>query len=272
MMKYLELERPFAIQIFGYDIDRMRDAALMCQDAGVDLVDINCGCPAPKVVRRGGGCELMRQPDHLAKIIREVRRALTIPLTIKIRAGWDESSKNALEVAKMAESEGVDALAIHGRTRAALYRGEADWGIVREVANTLKIPVMGSGDVVDRKTAEERISGGVSGLFIGRASYLNPFIFSEIVHNKKTVVTPELAMSVLERYIELLLEDFPPKACIGKLKQIATGLLKGMPYRKPFLTVHTLKEQQEMIQRIKEGSFTVAAPPPQALEVCGLEG
>src|SRR4029078_11364214 len=120
-------ERPFAIQIFGYDVDRMRDAALMCQDAGVDLVDINSGCPSPKVVKRGGGCELMRQPDHLGKIIHEVTRALSIPLTLKIRSGWDQNTRNALEVAKIAEAEGIEALAIHGRTRAQLYRGDADW-------------------------------------------------------------------------------------------------------------------------------------------------
>jgi len=261
MMKFSEEERPYCVQIFGYDIDRMRDAALMVQDLGADMVDINCGCPAPKVVKRGGGCELMRQPDHLQQIIREVRRAVSIPLTLKIRAGWDESSRNAIDVAKMAESEGIEALAIHGRTRAQLYRGLADWSLVREVAEHLTIPVLGSGDVVDRATADERLSGKVAGLFIGRASIWNPLVFSEIVSGERDTLKNNHAkmLEVLFRYIELLREDFHDSSCAGKLKQLASQMCRGAAWRKPLLTLNTLQQQIELLERARDGLFVSGA-------------
>lgn len=257
MMKFSEEERPYCVQIFGYDVDRMRDAALMVQDIGADMVDINCGCPAPKVVKRGGGCELMRQPDHLRQVIREVRRAVSIPLTLKIRAGWDESSRNAIEIAKMAESEGIEALAVHGRTRAQLYRGLADWSLVQEVAEHLSIPVLGSGDVIDRASAEERLQGKVAGLFIGRASIWNPLVFGEIVSGERDTLRNNHGkmLEVLFRYIELLREDFHDSSCAGKLKQIASQMCRGANWRKPLLTLNTLEQQIELLQSVRDGAF-----------------
>ena len=257
MMRFSEEERPYCVQIFGYDIARMRDAAMMVQDIGADLVDINCGCPAPKVVKRGGGCELMRQPDHLKEIIREVRKSISIPLTIKIRAGWDEDSRNAIEVAKMAEGEGVEALAIHGRTRSQLYRGDADWGLVQEVAEILSIPVLGSGDVVCRATAEARLKGKVAGLFIGRASMWNPFIFSEILHNQPARLTGnfDLMLDVLFRYIELLKEDFQESSCGGKFKQLASQMCRGALWRKQLLTLNSIRDVEEFLKRVRDGSW-----------------
>ncbi len=257
MMKFSESERPYCVQIFGYDVDRMRDAALMVQDIGADIVDINCGCPAPKVVKRGGGCELMRQPDHLRAIIREVRRAVSIPLTLKIRAGWDESSRNAIEVARMAESEGIEALAIHGRTRAQLYRGLADWSLVRDVAEALTIPVLGSGDVVDRASAEERLQGRVSGLFIGRAAIWNPMVFSEIARGTRDTIrgNERLMVDILTRYIELLREDFLDSSCAGKVKQLASQMCRGASWRKSLLTMNTVQDQVELLARVREGQF-----------------
>ncbi|MEY4667644.1 MAG: hypothetical protein RL518_343 [Pseudomonadota bacterium] len=261
MMRFSEQERPYCVQIFGYDVDRMRDAALMVQDVGADLVDINCGCPAPKVVKRGGGCELMRQPDHLQKIIREVKRAVSIPLTIKIRAGWDDGSRNALEVATMAEGEGVEALAIHGRTRSQLYRGEADWDLVQEVAERLSIPVLGSGDVVCRKTAEARLKGKVAGLFIGRASMMNPFVFSEILNDQPSRLkgNHDLMLDVLFRYMELLREDFQESACGGKFKQLASQMCRGAPWRKQLLQLNTLKDHESLLVAVREGRWRPAA-------------
>ena len=254
MMRYLPEERPFAIQIFGYDIERMRDSALMCQDAGVDLVDINCGCPAPKVVRKGGGCELMRQPEHLTNIIREVRKVLQIPLTIKFRSGWDASSQNAVEIARIAESEGVDGVAIHGRTRSQLYRGDADWDLVATVKKLVKIPVCGSGDVVDRASALHRFSLGVDGLFIGRAAMSNPFVFSEITSGVHVDLKrdPLRAINILERYISLLSEEFNAKASIGKVKQLASQMCRGHEWRKPLLAAKDLKEQQQILAKAKD--------------------
>jgi tRNA-dihydrouridine synthase B len=255
MMKFSSDERPYCVQIFGYDIDRMRDAALMVQDIGADIVDINCGCPAPKVVKRGGGCELMRQPDHLREIIRAVRGAVSIPVTIKIRAGWDEGSRNALEVAKMAEEEGVEALAIHARTRSQLYRGLADWSLTEMVAEQLSIPVMGSGDVVDSASATERMQGKISGLFIGRAAIWNPFIFSEIHTGVQRDLRrdPGLMIEILLRYAELLQEDFHPSSCAGKLKQLASQMARGAEWRKQLLTLHTLEQQLQLLHTVRDG-------------------
>lgn len=237
MLKFYPEERPVGIQIFGYDIDRMRDAALMVQDVGADIVDINCGCPAPKVVRNGGGCELMRQPDHLRKILAGVRKAVSIPLTMKFRAGWDSQSRNAVEIAQLAEGEGVEAIAVHGRTRAQLYHGEADWNLVREVREAVKIPVAGSGDIEDVASAEERLqTGRVQGLFIGRAAIRNPFVFTDIRLGRPKVRLPDATLlQVLQQYVQLLEEDFAPQHRIGRIKQLATQMGKGRSWTKAIL-------------------------------------
>ncbi len=257
MMRFSEEERPYCVQIFGYDVARMRDAAMMVQDLGADMVDINCGCPAPKVVKRGGGCELMRQPDHLREIIQAVRKAVSIPLTLKIRSGWDESSRNALDVARMAESEGIEALAIHGRTRAQLYRGMADWDVVRTVAEELSIPVLGSGDVVDQASALERLQGKVAGLFIGRASMWNPLVFSEIAHGGNDAIrsNQDRMVQILLRYSELLREDFQDSSCSGKMKQLASQMCRGAGWRKELLTLNTLQSQIDLLHRVRDGAF-----------------
>lgn len=249
MLKFLPEERPFAIQIFGYDVARMATAAKMVQDLGADIVDINCGCPAPKVVRKGGGCELMRQPEHLQDIFKAVRKAVSIPLTMKMRSGWDENSKNALEIARMAVGEGVEAIAVHGRTRAQLYRGEADWDIVAGVADAVPVPVMGSGDVVDRRTADERLKGKITGLFIGRGAIENPFIFREILTGEQVNLrgnTP-LLLDIVDLYVALLREEFPSKACVGKLKQLVSQMCRGQEWRKDLCRARTLEEQLQIL-------------------------
>ena len=260
MMRFSEEERPYCVQIFGHDIARMRDAALMVHDIGADVVDINCGCPAPKVVRKGGGCELMRQPDHLQRIIREVKKSISIPLTIKIRSGWDDSSRNSVAIAQMAEGEGVQAIAIHGRTRAQLYRGDADWDVVECIADRLSIPVLGSGDVVDYASAQQRLRGKVAGLFIGRASIFNPMVFSEIIEGKQSTLRGDQKrmIEILFRYIELLKEDFPESSCSGKLKQLVSQMCKGAPWRKVLLGLHSIEEQQDYLSKVYE-SYQVQA-------------
>lgn len=255
MMRFREMERPYAVQIFGHDVTRMRDAAKMVQDLGADIVDINCGCPAPKVVKRGGGAELMRQPEHLQRIFREVRRAVTIPLTMKMRSGWDSASVNCVEIARMAEGEGVDALTVHGRTRVQLYRGDADWGMVQKVAEAVRIPVSGSGDVQNRSDALARMAmPGVAGLYIGRAAMSNPYVFSEI----QGVPAPQLrsdglaVVKIAQRYIELLSEDFAPQATIGKVKQLISQMGRGHGWRRALLRAMQFEAQVELLSRIRE--------------------
>jgi len=264
MMRFRPEERPFGIQIFGYDIERMRDAAAMVQDAGADVVDINCGCPAPKVVRRGGGAELMRQPDHLRQIVTAVRKAVTIPLTLKMRSGWDEESRNCLEIAMMCEGEGVEMLTVHGRTRAQLYRGFADWKIVGDVARAVKLPVCGSGDVTDVASAQERLSCGAAGLYIGRAAIGNPRVFSQITDPLNTPkTTAQQAATILLRYRDLLLEDVPARAAVGKVKQMASQMGRGNLWRKAILRAMTDEEVMQILQLAATGddsAWKVAVP------------
>lgn len=230
MMRFHEEERPISIQIFGHDIARMVDAAQRAQDAGAEVVDINSGCPVPRVVRRGGGCELMRQPEHLGSMLKAVRKVLSVPLTLKIRAGWDESSRNCVEIARIAEASGVSMLAVHGRTRSQQYRGLADWNIIREVSESVKIPVVGSGDVTDLASARERIAAGVSGLMIGRAALSNPWIFSEIRAGLAGESFPRPSdlktVDLLEDYLELMLDGFPSKAIMGRMKQLISQVTR----------------------------------------------
>ena len=252
MMRFRDEERPLSIQIFGKDPSRMRDAALMIQDSGADIVDINCACPAPKVVRKGGGCELMRQPLLLGEILREVRKNVSIPLTMKMRAGWDSSSISAVEIAKLAEGEGVEALAVHGRTRAQMYRGESDWNLVEQVARSVSIPVCGSGDITDKAGAEGRFSDSIAGLYIGRAALANPYIFTEICtdESKNIREIPRLALDVVAQYMNLLSEDLPEKAVLGRIKQMVCRMArKKWGWKTDLLRKNRMSEVVEVICR-----------------------
>lgn len=230
MMRYRESERPVSIQIFGYDIERMVEAAKMVEQAGADIVDINSGCPVPKVVKRGGGCELMRQPEHLGKLLAAVRAAVSIPLTLKIRAGWDNNNRNAVQIARIAEDAGVQMLAVHGRSRQDMYRGEADWQVVKAVTEAVRIPVVGSGDVVSAESAGRSLGVGVSGLMIGRAVLTNPWIFSEVrsgLENTPYMAPPPVATAeVLSLFRDMLLDEMPAKAALGRLKQLCSQVTR----------------------------------------------
>ena len=234
MLNYHPDEHPISIQIFGADADRMAEAAVMVQEKGADILDINCGCPVPKVVRRGGGADLMRQVERLEKMLIAVKRELSIPLTLKVRAGWDESTLNAPEIAKMAEASGVQMMGVHGRTRVQLYKGAADWEIIRRVKESVEIPVLGSGDVVSVATARKRWEiGGVDGLMVGRGAMENPWIFSQLAADLegRSVAMPTLEdrFAALRRYYELLLETYPAKTAAPRLRGMGCRTLKAFP-------------------------------------------
>jgi len=234
MMRYEERERPFSIQIFGADVDRMVRAALMVEEVGADIVDINCGCPAPKVVRRGGGAQLMRTPEALRDIVRAVRAAVSIPVTVKIRAGWDDNSRNAVDVARMVEDEGAAMLAVHGRTRLQLYSGESDWDLIGEVASRLSIPVVGSGDVVDPEGALARLRGGYAdGVMIGRGAIANPWIFGQAVaaaHGLPVLEpTARDRLTILSYFARALAETRELRSYLGRLRGLACHMAKGLP-------------------------------------------
>src|SRR5213596_1711582 len=155
-MRFYENERPFAVQIFGGQPERMRMAAEMAEEVGADILDVNCGCPAPKVVKHGGGSGLLKDHERLETILKEIKKAIKIPLTIKIRAGYFEHTINAVETAKLAESCGVEHIALQGRTKEQGYRGLANWELVRTIKKVVKVPVSGSGDITTIQQALER--------------------------------------------------------------------------------------------------------------------
>jgi nifR3 family TIM-barrel protein len=181
-LAYHEDERPVGIQLFGGDEVVLAEAAKIVQDVGVDFVDINLGCPVPKVTKKGGGSAWLCHPVDLGKMLGLVKASLQIPLTIKIRTGWDNDSKNAHEIVKIASNEGVSAVSIHGRTRAQGYFGQPDWDFISEVAHESKIPIIGNGDIVNGPLAAARLrTSGCAGIMIGRGALKNPWIFQEAV-------------------------------------------------------------------------------------------
>ncbi len=180
-----------AAQLFGHDPDVLSETALKTQEGGIPIIDINMGCPAPKIVNNGDGSALMKNPCLAGKIISAVKTKISVPLTVKFRMGWDENSINAVEFAKIAEDCGADAITIHGRTRKQFYSGKADLDIIKRVKAAVKIPVIGNGDITDGKTARFMLDyTDCDGIMIGRAAQGNPWIFREVAHYLKTGEAP----------------------------------------------------------------------------------
>ena len=264
-MRFYAYEHPFAVQIFGGQPERMRMAAEMAEEVGADILDVNCGCPAPKVVKHGGGSGLLRDLSRLETILKEIKRAITIPLTIKIRAGFYDNHINAVETAKLAEQCGVEHIALHGRTKEQGYKGRADWDLVRQIKETVRVPVSGSGDVVTIDDAFTRWrETQCDGILIGRGAMANPWIFRQIDDSLKgrEPFQPTLAdkRAVLLEYFDLLRADMPELAAIGRMKQLAGQFTKGLPgggrFRQVIYHSHAVGE---VLDRIDEYFTTVAA-------------
>ena len=209
--EYTEEERPIAIQIFGGDPVKMADAAQIVEAMGADIVDVNMGCPVQKIAKHNAGCSLMREPGHAASVIGAMAKAVRIPVTVKMRAGWNDQSRNAPELARMVQDAGAAAVTIHGRTAEQSYTGLADWDLVARVAASLSIPVFGSGDCVDPAQIVARMQAGVSGVLVGRGVLRNPWILSQAAEiaagRTPSPVTLEDRGRFLLAYIELLLNE-----------------------------------------------------------------
>jgi tRNA-dihydrouridine synthase B len=209
--EYTEEERPVSIQIFGGDPEKMAAAAKVVEGMGADIVDINMGCPVPKIAKHNAGCSLMKEPAHAARVVRAMTKAVRIPVTVKMRAGWNERLRNAPELAKMVQDAGAAAVAIHGRTAEQSYTGSADWDLVARIANELTIPVLGSGDCIEPTDIVGRMRAGVRGVLVGRGVLRNPWVLAQaadIVAGR-----PPRDVSLLRRgqflyeYVELLLDE-----------------------------------------------------------------
>src|SRR4051812_36356394 len=169
--EYTEEERPISIQIFGGDPDKMAAAAQVVESMGADVVDVNMGCPVPKIAKHNAGCSLMREPEHAASVVKAMTRAVRIPVTVKMRAGWDASAINAPDMARRMEDAGAAAVSVHGRTAAQSYSGHSDWDLIARVASGIGIPVFGSGDCIEPGQLVERMrAGAVSGVLVGRGA------------------------------------------------------------------------------------------------------
>ncbi|HEV2704613.1 MAG TPA: tRNA dihydrouridine synthase DusB [Pyrinomonadaceae bacterium] len=267
-MRFLDYERPFAVQIFGGQPERMRMAAEMAEEVGADILDINCGCPAPKVVKHGGGSGLLRDHPRLEAILKEIKKAIKIPLTVKIRAGYYDNHINAVETARLAEDCGAEHIALHGRTKEQGYKGRADWDLVRQVKEAVKVPVSGSGDVTTVAEAFARWrETNCDGILIGRGAMANPWIFRQIEDALagREPYQPTLAdkRAVLLEYFDLLRADMPEFAAIGRMKQLAgqftRGLQGGSRFRQAIYHSH---EVEEILGRIEEYFETIAAGRP----------
>ncbi|MBM3431536.1 MAG: tRNA dihydrouridine synthase DusB [Bacteroidetes bacterium] len=256
-----EEERPIGIQIFGGDEESLGLAAKIVEVTGPDLLDINFGCPVKKVALKGAGAGVLRDLDLMVRLTDSVVRATNLPVTVKTRLGWDDQTKNIEEVAERLQDVGIKALAIHGRTRTQMYKGEADWTLIGKVKNNprIHIPIFGNGDIDSpEKAFEYKNRYGVDGIMIGRAAIGYPWIFKEIKHFLRTgdhLPPPSLEdrISVCRKHLRRSIEWKNPIVGINEMRRHYSNYLKGLPNIKDYrLKLVTLKTEEEICEVLDE--------------------
>lgn len=235
LLEVNESERPVAVQLFGSDPDILAEMALRLEEYPIDIIDINMGCPAPKIVKNNEGSALMNNPELIGKIVNKVSRSIKKPLTIKIRKGFDNNNINAVEIAKIAEQNGASAIAIHGRTRQQYYSGVADWGIISEVKKAVKIPVIGNGDIISPEKAKEMFDKtNCDAVMIGRAAEGNPWIFKRTIHYINTgellplpSIDEKIQMAL--KHLQMLIDYKGEYIGIREMRKHLGWYTKGLP-------------------------------------------
>jgi tRNA-dihydrouridine synthase B len=272
--EYTEEERPIAIQIFGGEPEKMAAAAQIVEGMGADIVDVNMGCPVPKIAKHNAGCSLMREPEHAASVIAAMTKAVKIPVTVKMRAGWNDEERNAPRLARLVEDAGAAAVTIHGRTAAQSYSGSADWTLVAEIAQALSIPVLGSGDCLEPEDIVERMGMGVGGVLVGRGVLRNPWILSQAADiaagNAPRPVSYQQRGQFLLDYIDLLLQERVDEArvashdrwVINKVRALGSWYTKGLEGGSRLRTAINSAESLAQLRDIVSLFFFDAVPAP----------
>lgn len=255
-----DIENPAGAQIFGDDPEIMAQAAIRCLDFKPRIIDINMGCPAPKIAMNGGGASLMKRPELAGEIVRAVSSAVSIPVTVKIRKGWDDESINAVELAKICEKNGASAIVVHGRTRMQMYSGKVDYGIIADVKKAVDIPVIGNGDITDEQSATIMYEKtNCDGIMIGRGALGNPWLFRRLnAYFSECRVLPDVSinekMVVMLKHIQKIIEYKGEYTAMREARHHAAyytkGLRGGAAFRKEMGTLEHFEQLEELAFRI----------------------
>ena len=259
MLRIEDSERPTAIQLFGSVPAELAEAAQMVEASGADIIDFNMGCPVPKIVNNGEGSALMKNPQLAYEVLAAMVGAVKIPVTVKFRAGWDDKHRNAVEIALAAERAGVAAVAVHGRTRQQFYEGKADWSIIREVKQAVKVPVFGNGDIFTvadglRMLAET----GVDGLMIGRGADGNPWLFQQLKAALAGEPVPEAPtldarLDLAAEHLDMLIDFKGEHISVKEMRRHISAYLKGLPHAAEFRgRFHKVDTREEFRQLLAE--------------------
>ena len=259
MLRIDDGERPTAIQLFGSVPEELAEAARMVEASGADMIDFNMGCPVPKIVNNGEGSALMKQPHLAHDILAAMVKAVKIPVTVKFRAGWDDSNRNAVEIAKAVEAAGVSAVAVHGRTRQQFYEGKADWGIIADVKQAVKVPVFGNGDIFTVEDGLRMLAEtGVDGLMIGRGADGNPWIFRElaaVLRGEERPAAPSLQERLAQaaEHLDMLIDYKGEHISVKEMRRHISAYLKGLPHAAEFRgRFHKVDTREQFMELLAE--------------------
>ncbi len=272
-------EHPIGAQIYGNEVESMAQSALIAEAQGPDLIDINFGCPVRKIAGRGAGSGMMRNVPLMVEITKRVVEAVKLPVTVKTRLGWDEDSKNIEEIALRLQDVGISALTIHGRTRAQMYKGEADWSLIGKIKNnpSMKIPIIGNGDITSARGAKEAIDRyGVDAIMVGRATFGRPWIFRDIKHYLATgeeYLSPSVAerVAISRRHLALSIAAKGEKVGVLEMRRHLNCYFKGFPdfkdIRIRLVTLPTYEELDPLFDEILEryADYDATILPPTSL-------